>query len=144
MKSARIRRQAFLLSLSRYGIHEDDRLIVEGDHKVQGGLAAMTHLLQLEDRPTAALASNDLTAIGMIRGIHRAGLTVPGDLSVVGFDDIWLAQFTDPPLTTVRLSRTELGQQAFHALVRGNITPVANGEVIVDTKLIIRETTRAI
>ena len=141
LKSAQIRRQAFLRSLNRYGIHQDDRLVVEGDHKVEGGLAAMSRLLQLTERPTAALASNDLTAIGMIRGIHRSGLTVPGDVSVVGFDDIWLAQFTDPPLTTVRLSRTELGQQAFHALVADSAKP---GEVTVQTKLIIRETTRAI
>ena len=144
LKSAQIRRQAFLRSLSSYGIREDDRLIVEGDHKVEGGLAAMTRLLQLSERPTAALASNDLTAIGMIRSIHCAGLTVPGDVSIVGFDDIWLAQFTDPPLTTVRLSRTELGQRAFHALVPSAGAPAAKGEVIVDTKLIIRETTRAI
>ena len=144
LKSAQIRRQAFLRSLSRYGIHEDDRLVVEGDHKVQGGLAAMTRLLELEERPTAALASNDLTAIGMIRGIHRAGLTVPGDVSVVGFDDIWLAQFTDPPLTTVRLSRTELGQRAFHALVPDKANPSGGGEVTVDTRLIVRETTRAL
>ena len=144
LKSAQIRRQAFLRSLSRYGIHQDHRLVVEGDHKVEGGLAAMSRLLQLAERPTAALASNDLTAIGMIRGIHRAGLTVPGDVSVVGFDDIWLAQFTDPPLTTVRLSRTELGQQAFHALVSDKAAPAPSGEVTVDTKLIIRETTRAL
>lgn len=143
LKSAQIRRLGFLRSLSRYGIHEDDRLVVEGDHKVEGGLRAMTQLLQLgERRPTAALASNDLTAIGMIRGIHRAGLHVPGDVSVVGFDDIWLAQFTDPPLTTIRLSRTELGQRAFHALVPDKAAPEAGGEL--ETKLIIRETTRAV
>ena len=143
LKSAQIRRWAFLRSLSRYGIHEDDRLVVEGDHKVEGGLRAMTHLLQLEERrPTAVLASNDLTAIGMIRGIHRAGLRVPGDVSVVGFDDIWLAQFTDPPLTTIRLSRTELGQRAFRALVPDKAAAEAGGELA--TKLIIRETTRAV
>jgi len=142
LKSAHIRRLAFMRSLSRYGIHVDDRLVVEGDHKVNGGLAAITQLLQLQDRPTAVLASNDLTAVGAIRGIHQAGLTVPGDISVVGFDDIWLAEFTDPPLTTVRLSRTELGHQAFRALVCDNGTP--QGELSVETRLVIRETTRAI
>ena len=104
----------------------------------------MMRLLRLDVRPTAALASNDLTAIGMIRAIHSLGLSVPGDVSVVGFDDIWLAQFTDPPLTTVRLSRTDLGQRAFHALVPDRIDSASAHEMVVDTKLIIRETTRAI
>jgi DNA-binding LacI/PurR family transcriptional regulator len=153
LKSAQIRRLAFLRSLSRYGIHEDDRLIVDGDHKVGGGLAAIGHLLSLDAKPTAVLASNDLTAIGMMRGIQAAGLTVPGDMSVVGFDDIWLAQFTDPPLTTVRLSRTELGQRAFHALVpahaaaasdTGNGGRQRTSDLTVDTQLIIRETTRPV
>ena len=141
--SAQLRRHAFLQALCRHGISKDDRLVVEGNHKVEGGLTAMTKLLELEPRcrPTAVVASNDLTAIGMIRGIHRAGRTVPGDISVVGFDDIWLAQFTDPPLTTVRLSRTGLGQQAFHALAGGN---GVRGPVTMDTKLIVRETTRAV
>jgi DNA-binding LacI/PurR family transcriptional regulator len=148
LKSAQIRRLAFLRSLSRYGIHEDDRLIVEGDHKVGGGLAAIGHLLRLDEKPTAVLASNDLTAIGMMRGIQAAGLTVPGGMSVVGFDDIWLAQFTDPPLTTVRLSRTELGQRAFHALVPDSASTTEGGQnstdLTVDTNLIIRETTRVV
>ena len=139
LRSASIRRQAFLRSLSRYSIH--DQLIEQGDHRMEGGLAAATRLLQLSERPTAILASNDLTAIGVMRGIQAAGLKVPGDISVVGFDDIWLARFTDPPLTTVRLSRTELGLRAFHALV-----PDANSATVedsaVDTRLVVRETTR--
>lgn len=146
LKSAQIRRLAFLRSLSRYGIDEDHRLVVEGDHKVEGGLAAIGRLLQLGSRPTAVLASNDLTAIGMMRGIQAAGLSVPGDISVIGFDDIWLAQFTDPPLTTVRLSRTDLGERAFHALVPE--AAASNGgsqnDLMVETKLVIRETTRPI
>jgi LacI family transcriptional regulator len=142
LKSAQIRRTAFLRSLSRYGIHEDGDLVVEGDHKMEGGLLAIARLLQLSDPPTAVMASNDLTAIGMIRGIHRAGLSVPGDISVIGFDDIWLARFTDPPLTTIRLSRTELGQQAFHALVPDAEKPDPQASQTVDTHLIVRETTR--
>jgi len=144
LKSAKIRRQAFLRSLSRLGLHEDTRLIVEGNHKVEGGLAAIQRLLQLGLRPTAVLASNDLTAIGVMRGLQAAGLKVPGDMSVVGFDDIWLAQFTDPPLTTVRLSRTELGERAFHALVPNGGSEVSTIDAAVETKLIIRETTRRI
>src|ERR1017187_10574236 len=90
LKSARIRRTAFLRSLSAYGIDEDKRLVEEGDHTVDGGLIAMTRMLESKCSPTALLASNDLTAIGAMRAVRRAGLSVPGDISIVGFDDIRL------------------------------------------------------
>ena len=77
----------------------------------------MTRMLDSKGSPTAVLASNDLTAIGMLRAVRRAGLVVPSDISIVGFDDIHLAEFTEPPLTTVRLSRGELAERAFHALL---------------------------
>jgi DNA-binding LacI/PurR family transcriptional regulator len=140
LKSAQIRRQAFLRSLGRYGIH--DSCLEEADHKMEGGLSAMTRLLQHPDRPTAVLGSNDLTAIGAMRGIQAAGLTVPGDVSVIGFDDIWMARFTDPPLTTIRVSRTELGERAFCALVPDEETQ-ASVDLTVETNLVLRETTRA-
>ena len=62
----------------------------------------------MKDRPTAIIAANDLTAIGALRVIHRAGLSVPGDFSVVGFDDIELSDVVYPPLTTLRLPRHEI------------------------------------
>ena len=71
------------------------------------------------------------------------GLSVPRDISVVGFDDIRLAEFTEPPLTTVRLSRKELAKHAFHALVGAGEQPDGRrkAEHIVETYLVIRETT---
>jgi LacI family transcriptional regulator len=90
------------------------------------------------------LASNDLTAIGMMRAVRRAGLIVPRDVSIVGFDDIRLAEFTEPPLTTVRLSRRELAERAFHVLL-SNLSNVDGqpkpSEGKVETHLIVRETT---
>jgi DNA-binding LacI/PurR family transcriptional regulator len=142
LKSARIRRSAFLRSLSRYGIDEDKRLVEEGDHTVDGGLSAMARMLESNCSPTAMLASNDLTAIGMMRAVRRAGLSVPRDISIVGFDDIRLAEFTEPPLTTVRLSRKELAEHAFHALLRdlrGQAAPKSDCKL--ETHLIIREST---
>jgi LacI family transcriptional regulator len=144
LKSARIRKTAFLRSLSRYGISEDDRLVQEGDHKVGGGLAAMERMLQVPVHPTAVLASNDLTAFGMMRAVRRAGMRVPQDISVVGFDDIWLAEFMDPPLTTVRLSREEIAQLACRALLDDlakSPDPRQQREFSVETHLIIREST---
>ncbi len=142
LKSARIRHTAFLRSLTRYGIDEDKRLVEEGDHTVDGGLNAMTRMLASGCSPTAVLTSNDLTAIGTMRAVRRAGLSVPHDISVVGFDDIRLAEFTEPPLTTVRLSRLELGERAFHALLRGLDEPSrAQLDGKVETHLVIREST---
>lgn len=143
LKSAGIRRSAFLRSLSGYGIDEDKRLVEEGDHTVDGGLLAMTRVLESKSPPTAVLASNDLTAIGAMRAARRAGLSVPQDISIVGFDDIRLAEFTEPPLTTVRLSRGDLAEQAFHALqaVGGERGLRRNAEHVVETHLVIRETT---
>ncbi len=142
LKSARIRRTAFLRSLTRYGIDEDKRLVEEGDHTVEGGLSAMARMLESKCSPTAVLTSNDLTAIGTMRAVRRAGLSVPKDISVVGFDDIRLAEFTEPPLTTVRLSRSELGENAFHALLRDlQEHPKAKADAKVETHLVIREST---
>ncbi len=108
VKSARIRRSAFLGALAKAGIGERERLVEDSDHTVEGGLLAMERLLLIANPPTAVLASNDVTAIGALRAIRRAGLRVPQDLSVVGFDDIQLARYTDPPLTTVRFPRDEI------------------------------------
>jgi DNA-binding LacI/PurR family transcriptional regulator len=145
LKSARTRRAAFLKYIAECGIDDHRRIVVEGTHKVDGGDTAMTGLLALSDPPTAVLASNDLTAIGALRAINRAGLRVPGDISLIGFDDIELSLCTQPPLTTIRLSRTELGQKAFDALYRNLTSENGEGEEIkVSTRLIVRQSTSAV
>jgi LacI family transcriptional regulator len=98
------------------GLKCGDGFIGIGNHHIDGGQTAMLQMLKLPVRPTAVLASNDLTAIGVIRAIHAADLRVPEDISVVGFDDIELSSFLQPPLTTIRVSRAEIGTRAFTAL----------------------------
>jgi LacI family transcriptional regulator len=142
LNSARTRRSAFLKCIEACGVAERQRSVVEGNHKIDGGEVAMTKLLSLPKPPTAVLTSNDLTAIGALRAITRVGLRVPEDISVVGFDDIELSQFTQPPLTTVRLSRDELGRRAFDLLyetVQGNQR--SGQEIRVGTALVLREST---
>src|ERR1039457_5464408 len=119
LASARERRDAFLRLLSDpcFGAWRETAT-EEGNHKVDGGLKAMLRLLARAPRPTAVMASNDLTAIGAMRAIRQRGLRVPEDISVVGFDDIQMAEFTEPPLTTVRLLRTEIARLACDALVQ--------------------------
>ena len=147
LKSAALRRSAFLHCLHASGIIEDQRQVVTGDHTIDGGFRAMQELLACPERATAVLCSNDLTAMGALRAVRRAGLQVPKDISIVGFDDIHLAEFTEPPLTTVRLSRDELARKAFYALLHdiqgeGEAQEgVAEVDRRVETRLVVREST---
>jgi LacI family transcriptional regulator, galactose operon repressor len=117
LKSALARKAAFEESMREIGMESSAQTIVEGDHTMEGGMRALTKLVALRDRPTAIVCSNDMTAIGVMRQAYESGIAVPQDLSVVGFDDIRLAQFTIPPLTTVQMSQSGLAQLAFQALL---------------------------
>ena len=110
-------------------------------------MAAFAQLLNLADRPTAVMCSNDMTAIGVMRKSHDAGIAIPRDVSVVGFDDIRMAQFVIPPLTSIQMSQAELARLAFHALLSDveRTSPAANGsEYILRTSLVLRESTSLI
>jgi len=102
----------------------------------------MRGMLAQPNPPTAVMTSNDLTAIGALRATAAAGLDVPRDISVVGFDDIELSQYTHPPLSTIRLSREELGRKAFDALYRAAEGLAAMGqEIRISTTLVLRDST---
>jgi LacI family transcriptional regulator len=142
LRSAWERREAFLKRLSENGNCQPEELLIEeANHKVDGGLRAMLRLLARSPHPTAVLASNDLTAIGALRGIRQYGLRVPEDISVVGFDDIQMAEFTEPPLTTVRLQQSEVGHLACNALLQSIRSPGIGSELGVGTSLMIRAST---
>src|SRR5262249_52167680 len=116
LKSADARTRAFQRSMQEIGLAVDESLITEGDHTIESGVAACAQLLALSNRPTAIMCSNDMTALGVMRKAYEEGITIPQDLSVIGFDDIHLAQFVLPALTTVQMSQAELARLAFHAL----------------------------
>ncbi len=142
LSSARIRREAFVSSLSRKQIHLKPDFIAEGDHRMGGGHDAMMRMLAGSVRPTAILASNDLTAIGAMGAIFEHGLSVPGDLSVIGFDDIDISSFTQPPLTTIRVSRPEIARTAFRALFDPTSGgPPLGAEFIIHPTLVKRKST---
>jgi DNA-binding LacI/PurR family transcriptional regulator len=142
LTSARIRHQAFIASLKRKKIRLDLSLIEEGDHRMGGGHDAMARLLARRHRPTAILASNDMTAIGAMGAIFEEGLNVPDDISVIGFDDIDLSSFTQPPLTTIRVSRPDIARTAFRALYRPNQeAQPAGAEFIIHPTLVERKST---
>jgi LacI family transcriptional regulator len=144
LRSAVARKAAFESSMKEIGLPVTAEFIVEGDHQLEGGKFALKKLASLRERPTALLCSNDMTAIGVMREAFDLGIAVPGDLSVIGFDDIRMAEFMNPPLTTVQMSQAELASLAFNALLsevkRG--TPSAAGtEYVLKTRLILRKST---
>jgi LacI family transcriptional regulator len=136
------RLQAFLRAMQRAGISVDEHLLRVGNYRVTGGERAMTELLDLRTRPTAVVTANDLTAIGALRVIHRQGLSVPRDISIIGFDDIDLSDITYPPLTTLRLPRRELATSFVNALESFGPDPHGIGrQYKVEATLVVREST---
>jgi LacI family transcriptional regulator len=143
-RSSQLRKDAFLESLEQIGVRPDPSWILEGDHTLEGGMRCMEQLLKSPTLPTAVMCSNDMTAIGGLRVLTRAGLRVPEDMSLIGFDDIHLAEFVNPPLTTVRMSRNDLARAAFGALraISGDQPQAAQQrDWKVTTALIVRQST---
>lgn len=116
--------------------------VIEGTNDVAGGELAVRELLVAARFPTAILCSNDLTAMGAMRGLKQAGMRVPEDVSVVGADDIPFAALSQPALTTVKMPRERLGRLAMEML--GEVMSEAAGEgrdAVLETELVIREST---
>ena len=145
LSSARMRYKAFMESSAREHLDSNPDLIQEGNHRVDGGHDAMKRILDSGARPTAVLASNDLTAIGAMGAIAEAGLRVPEDISVIGYDDIQLSAFTMPPLTTVSLPRAEIANAAFRALLNARKSdatkPVQGESHLVRPTFVLRKST---
>jgi DNA-binding LacI/PurR family transcriptional regulator len=97
-------------ALADHGLEFQPHLVAQADFTPESGEEAMEQLLELPDRPGAVFATSDTVAIGAMRSIRRHGLSIPQDVAIVGFDDIPLAEYFDPPLTTIRLPAYELGQ----------------------------------
>ncbi len=138
--AAQERYQGYVQALAAAGIPLDPSLLEPGDFDAPSGHAAMRRLL---DRTTfdAAFVASDVVALGAIGGLREAGLRVPDDVSIVGFDDIPLAGYFDPPLTTVRLPAFRLGQAAGRALLERIADPAMTGRTLLATELIVRTST---
>jgi LacI family transcriptional regulator len=144
LKSAQARKDAFLQSMKEIGIDAQPHLVVEGDHTLEGGRRAFTELRRRKPYATAVLCSNDMTAIGVMRGSYEEKLSIPDELSVVGFDNIHLCQYILPPLSTIEMSQAELGRLAFRALLADvqRKQPKPEGtEYVLGTNFVMREST---
>src|SRR5882762_3574396 len=141
-RSANIRREAFLDSFARHLPDLPKPPIYEGDFKFDGGRRAATEILAADPRSTAVLVANDMMALGAMLEFRAAGLVIPRDISVVGFDDITFASLSEPPLTTVCSPRVEIGRKAIEALMASIKESGRPGEEVrVGTYLVSRGTT---
>jgi LacI family transcriptional regulator len=111
------RLQGYRDALRETGLPVDEGLVRRGDYHPGSGRAAARELLEAPDPPTAIFAGNDLMAFGVLRAAAELGRRVPADLALVGFDDIELASYTSPPLTTVTQSAAEVGRAAVELLL---------------------------
>lgn len=139
----RERLQGYQSVLAEAGLTPDEALVVDGDGGVARGAEAMKCLLALPRPPTAVFCFNDLTALGVMHALALAGVHVPEACSVIGFDDLELAPYFCPPLTTVRQPRRKMGGRAMEmllALMDEKGTPQAE---ILPTELVVRDTTAA-
>jgi DNA-binding LacI/PurR family transcriptional regulator len=143
LRSAVARKDAFLDCLRSTGLKPNSAWIIEGDHTLEGGRDAMQKILALSAWPTAMMCSNDVTAIGVQHALFEANLKVPDDFSLIGFDDIHLAEYTIPPLTTVGMSCKDLAFKAVGSLLSHVQLQGSKNEPPskITTRLIVRQTT---
>lgn len=128
-------------ALKSAGIPLLPELVVHGDGKPEGGRQAMAQLLALSPRPTAVFCYNDMSAVGAMRQIFASGLSVPREVSVVGFDDLYISEYLEPPLTTVRQPMRQMGRMAMETLLHIFDGPHSTHNLRVEGQLIVREST---
>lgn len=140
--STRKREEAYKKALADAGIEFDPSLMVYGDYGFKSGLRAGKSLLQLKEVPTGIFAISDIMAIGTIRAFKEAGMRVPQDVGVVGFDDISFASMYDPMLTTISQPKYDMGCEAMKLLLRKMKGEAKQSEkIVLEHTLKIREST---
>nr|WP_153541832.1 LacI family DNA-binding transcriptional regulator [Streptomyces sp. RB17] len=128
-------------ALAMAGLRADPRLVRFGDFHVQGGFEHAMDLLQQRDRPTAIFAGSDLQALGVLEAARVLGLSVPEDLSVVGYDDVPPAQWSSPPLTTVQQPLQRMAEEAARMLLQPADSKRTDLRIELATHLVVRQST---
>ncbi|MCR6482562.1 LacI family transcriptional regulator [Amycolatopsis sp. OK19-0408] len=145
LESASLRKAGYLRALEAAGVPADEHLIRVGAYDPEVSAASAHDLLTGPDRPTAVFAANDISAIATVGAARELGLSVPEDLSVVGFDNVPESALCSPPLTTVDQPIREMGHRAISmliALINGDA--VERTHITLDTGLVVRHSTRAL
>ncbi len=148
------RLQGYRMAMERYGIPIDERYIKIGHFKQESGVAFIQEMIRQHDYPRAVFAENDVVALGVIQGVREMGLSVPGDIAVVGFDDIPIASYQFIQLTTVLQPKYDMGKAAVKILLEeiarrseSKAHPEKEGDgrrvLILEPQLIVRKTSVA-
>lgn len=138
------RLDGFRSAMNTAGIAIDESLIRFGDFTVDGGRAIAKQLLERDDRPSAIFAGSDLQALGVFEAARTLGIRVPDDLSVVGYDNLQLAQWTSPPLTTIHQPLAQMAEEAARLVVRMSEAELESiPRMDLATRLVVRESTAA-
>ena len=135
------RHQGYRQALEEAGLPIEPSLTVHGDGKPEGAEAPAAELLRRPQPPTAIFCYNDLTALGAMHEIRRQGFRIPEDMSIAAFDDLYISQYLNPPLTTVRQPMRQMGRLAMETLLRIYDGGEAGQAIRVPGKLIVREST---
>src|SRR5262249_25055189 len=136
-----IREKAFRKTVARYAPEVKWTRAADIDG-LDGGRRAAREIIDSGFEPTAIICVNDFMAVGVLRELRERGLRVPQDVSVTGFDNIRLAEFASPPLTTVHIPREQIGHIMFKNLVADPKKPNSAGrEVVIDPEFMVREST---
>ncbi len=138
---AATRYQSFRSALGAHGIEASPEYTVVAGYREESGLTAALRLLDLRQPPTALVTFNDLLAVGAMQAARSTGVDVPSDLSIVGFDDIYAARYTTPPLTTLRHQPATIGRRLIRQLLRAMDEPGTVEHVYVTPELIVRGST---
>jgi DNA-binding LacI/PurR family transcriptional regulator len=134
------RESAFVETVSRYAPGTEWRTVANQD-SFEGGQQAAHEILSSGFQPTGIICVNDVMAVGVLREVRDEGLRVPADISVTGFDNIRLSEFSYPPLTTVHIPRDRIGHLAFEMLVPESARGKVGREIVIDPELVLREST---
>lgn len=137
------RRAGMTAERARLGLPARPDWIIRGDFSLASGHRAAARILAMQERPTAVFCSADMVAFGLIAGLVAGGVSVPRDISVVGFDDIEMSEFYVPALTTIRQDRARMGRRAARLLLGrlGGAPPAPGLEPLVPVELIVRAST---
>jgi DNA-binding LacI/PurR family transcriptional regulator len=141
--SMRIRYEALRKAIKAAGLTLEKELVVECDHTLDGGALGISDLLNLPKPPTAVLCCNDVAAIGALKTLGGKGLQAGRDIALIGFDDLTICRFTQPSLTTIRFSPSEIARLAFHALLEEIQGGRDEAEYEYKTRFVLRESTCA-
>lgn len=135
------RRDGFLATLMAANIARQDIVVLEAPYNIENGAAAMRSLMQTHPRPTAVLSGSDILAVGAIKYCRSANIVVPDEVSVVGFDNLEIAELVTPELTTLNVPAREMGEAAADALIRLGAKKEKTIVTELPTRLIVRGST---